>query len=353
MCLICWQGIIELAKWDTAYINSLPDAAFAVLEPDYQRGKSKNKNARHLPHHSKEVKNGRDSQDHVDMPHLRNALARVDQIKPVTQSISKEDLVSRATSHLEKHAKDLKIGGRGEKKKEKSSQDHSALVESLSAKGIELLSDGSAAVQLEGGIITVDSSGLDVQSFEARLQQATEAGISPQDLRPKPEDYIYADFRALSKVIIPLRFLDFAKGNVLKSATRLFRNLTVYPNHQHDIKDWLGVVIDSSWDENKTPHGINIKLKIDALKDLDVARGLLSDPPTITKGSANVWFNWEKSHDLDDIEFFVSLGKKIDGKIVRMIVTEIWDVGEYSLVWKGADTYAKKLPGKVKVGDED
>ena len=353
MCIECWKGIIELAKWDTAYINSLPDAAFAVIEPDYQRGKSKNKNARHLPHHSKEVKNGRDSKDHVDMPHLRNALARVDQIKPVTQSISKEDLVSRATSHLEKHAKDLKIGGRGEKKKEKSSQDHSALVESLSAKGIELLSDDSAVVQLEGSIISVDSSGIDVQSLEARLEQVKGTGISPRDLKPKPEDYIYADFRALSKVMLPLRFLDFTKGNVLKSATRLFRNLTIYPNHQHDIKDWLGITIDSSWDESNEPHGINVKLKIDALKDLDVARGLLSDPPTISKGSANIWIYWEKSHDLDDTEFFVSLGKKIDGKIVRMIVTEIWDVGEYSLVWKGADINAKKLPGKVKIGNKD
>ena len=88
---------IEMAKWDRAYINSLPNSSFAVIEPDYLSGKTDNKNARHLPY--------KDSSGKVDLPHLRNALARVNQIKPVTKSISASELRAKAKKVLEAAAK--------------------------------------------------------------------------------------------------------------------------------------------------------------------------------------------------------------------------------------------------------
>lgn len=90
------------AKWTRAFINGLPDASFAVIEPAYKSGEEKNKNARHLPHHGAIAKH---SLTNVDKPHLRNALARMNQIKPVTGSISAGDLQSRAKTHLVPHAK--------------------------------------------------------------------------------------------------------------------------------------------------------------------------------------------------------------------------------------------------------
>ena len=84
---------IEMAKWDRKYINSLPNGSFAVIEPDYLSGKTDNKNARHLPY--------KDSKGKVDLPHLRNALARMNQIKPVTKSISTEALRAKAKKVLE------------------------------------------------------------------------------------------------------------------------------------------------------------------------------------------------------------------------------------------------------------
>ena len=93
-------------EWDTAFINSLPDAAFAVIEPAYLRGETKDKRCRHLPHHGPKVKDS-DENGSVDLPHLRNALARCDQIKPVTDSISAEELREEARRHLERHAKAL------------------------------------------------------------------------------------------------------------------------------------------------------------------------------------------------------------------------------------------------------
>ena len=96
---------IENAKWDKKYINDLPDAAFAYIEPCY--GKSTdNKNARHLPHHNANVKNPNENSS-VDIPHLRNALARVNQIKPVCQNTNRETAIKKAKAHLLKHAKAL------------------------------------------------------------------------------------------------------------------------------------------------------------------------------------------------------------------------------------------------------
>jgi len=75
-------------KWTTKYINSLPNSAFIIIEPAYTSGKTDNKNARHLPY--------KDDAGKVDLPHLRNALARCGQIKPVTDSISQDSLRSKA-----------------------------------------------------------------------------------------------------------------------------------------------------------------------------------------------------------------------------------------------------------------
>lgn len=90
----------EGAKWTTKFINSLPNSSFAVIEPAYLEGKTDNKNARHLPF--------KDASGKVDLPHLRNALARVNQIKPVTDSITAEELQKKALAKLNKYRKMLK-----------------------------------------------------------------------------------------------------------------------------------------------------------------------------------------------------------------------------------------------------
>ncbi len=61
-----------MAEWDTAYINNLKDEAFAYIEPGGRKdetGRITPRSLRHLPY--------KDSDGKVDLPHLRNALARV------------------------------------------------------------------------------------------------------------------------------------------------------------------------------------------------------------------------------------------------------------------------------------
>jgi len=94
------REIEEAAKWTTKFINSLPDSSFAVIEPAYKEGKTDNKNARHLPY--------KDASGKIDLPHYRNALARANQIKPVTDSISEAELQKEAMAELNKHKDVLK-----------------------------------------------------------------------------------------------------------------------------------------------------------------------------------------------------------------------------------------------------
>lgn len=93
----------EAKKWTRQYINNLPDSAFAVIEPAYSE-KTSDKNARHLPHHDGEGDLGKTkSNANLDLLHLRNALARVNQINPISDSIATEELRSKAEEHLNRH----------------------------------------------------------------------------------------------------------------------------------------------------------------------------------------------------------------------------------------------------------
>jgi len=96
----------EREKWTAAYANDLPNSAFAVIEQDYLSGKTKDKRARHLPHHAVAVKLSTENSS-LDLAHYRNTLARVNQIQPVTGE-SKESLIDRARKHLEGHRSALR-----------------------------------------------------------------------------------------------------------------------------------------------------------------------------------------------------------------------------------------------------
>jgi HK97 family phage prohead protease len=60
------------AEWDTAYINNLPDSAFACIDPGGTKdegGKTTPRSKRHYPHHN--------AAGELDEAHLNNALSRI------------------------------------------------------------------------------------------------------------------------------------------------------------------------------------------------------------------------------------------------------------------------------------
>lgn len=80
--------ITSFAKWDSKYMRELPDSSYAVVENDV--------GARHLPF--------KDKEGNIDLPHLRNALSKMNQII-ANGSISDEELRKKANDVLIPYAK--------------------------------------------------------------------------------------------------------------------------------------------------------------------------------------------------------------------------------------------------------
>lgn len=80
------------AVWDTAYVNNLPDSCFAYIEPGGQKdaqGKTVPRSKRHLPYKGSDGK--------PDLPHVRNALARLNQVQnmPADKKASVKTMLQR------------------------------------------------------------------------------------------------------------------------------------------------------------------------------------------------------------------------------------------------------------------
>lgn len=97
------EDLSEAAVWSTATVNNFPDSSFAVVEKGGKKddgGKTKPRNYRHLPY--------KDAGGKVDLPHLRNALARMNQIKAISskdsteriQAVAKRVLIAAAKKYL-------------------------------------------------------------------------------------------------------------------------------------------------------------------------------------------------------------------------------------------------------------
>lgn len=83
---------------------SFPDAAFIVEKGAPKEDGRTPQEYRHLPHHRSTAKSATENGS-VDLPHLRNALARCGQVKPAKESA--ESYRRRAQAHLNAHARVL------------------------------------------------------------------------------------------------------------------------------------------------------------------------------------------------------------------------------------------------------
>jgi hypothetical protein len=92
------QKKLKEAEWSTEYISGLPDSAFAVISKGGTKddqNKTVPRALRHLPHHK--------ADGALDIPHLRNALARLPQTDLSTEEYAE------AKRHLCAHAKETEI----------------------------------------------------------------------------------------------------------------------------------------------------------------------------------------------------------------------------------------------------
>lgn len=99
------EDLHEKAVWATAVVNDLPDSAFLFIQDGGtkdQDGKTTPRSNRHFP--------VRDADGKVDLPHLRNALARIPQ--STAPGVDVEALQKRARALLEKETQTQKTGKR-------------------------------------------------------------------------------------------------------------------------------------------------------------------------------------------------------------------------------------------------
>lgn len=191
--------------------------------------------------------------------------------------------------------------------------------------------------------------------------------VTPEDLAPKDEDYVYPMYRALSEVLVrPFAPIDFGIGTVLKDSMHLLVGQAVYPNHEMVSGDELGTILKAEWQAAKkvklesgetlnVPAGINVTLKIDGKANPKQARGMMADPPSVHSVSVTVQFEWEPSHpQMDRGDFMSKLGTYDEnGKLIKRNVTKVISFQEISTVPHGADPFAQRIDSNGNIVNPD
>ena len=186
---------------------------------------------------------------------------------------------------------------------------------------------------------------------------------SVADAVAQPEDFMPFYFRHLSATIVGAyswKATEFTEAS-LKAAAAKLQYKPAYVNHELEVGNIIGangeikfVGSKKAQDGTIIPGGLEGPIWIDAKLHTDLCRKLTAYPvPHIQSVSVTVSYNWEPSHEftnrdgqMDEWEFEMNIGKMVDGTMVRRIVTEIIDFTETSLVYLGADPYAKILDSK-------
>jgi len=189
-------------------------------------------------------------------------------------------------------------------------------------------------------------------------------GFSNKDLLPKPEDFVEFPFRLLSATIVAggsWRSTDFSNEGMLKASTEKLVGKPVYPNHDSDdIVNNLGLIKSTKWTEGftdskgqKIPAGIDGIMSLDLKSNPKVVRGVLTG--SIFSNSVTVDFEFEPSHKYENYQDFLEAVGTVhkDGKMVTRKATKIIDYYESSLVWLGADPYAKAINEKGELVNVD
>ena len=112
---------IKADKWTSDIFNNFPDSSFAVIEPAFLNGDSTDIKARHLPF--------KDRNGKFDLTNYRIALDKVNEILPITDSITTEELRKQAKEELDKFLD--KIAGQKQGGVKSMTEEQTKLIEEL------------------------------------------------------------------------------------------------------------------------------------------------------------------------------------------------------------------------------
>lgn len=94
--MVMFPKTVHTAVWTTQYVNDLPDSCFLFIKPGGKKdadGKTVPRSLRMFPY--------KNANGQVDLPHLRNAVARIPQAKGIDAG-KKRSLQERARRLLAK-----------------------------------------------------------------------------------------------------------------------------------------------------------------------------------------------------------------------------------------------------------
>lgn len=170
---------------------------------------------------------------------------------------------------------------------------------------------------------------------------------------PQASDFSLIPFRLISATLVgsgTWKSTDFSNANVLKKSIPLLSGKPAYLNHDFDVKNAIGTIGMCEWAPGKgkpgsidyMPAGIDGPYVIDRKLHGDLVRKLNSPMPVIQSSSVSILFDWESSHEFEnESDFYYHVGEMIDGKEVTRVVTNVKGYIESSLVFNGADPFAK------------
>ncbi len=251
-----------MAEWSVQYINNLPDAAFAWIEPGGEKddeGKTVPRTLRHLPHHNASVTNPNDDAS-VDRAHLRNALARASQV---------QGLPSSALSHLQRHAERLGIGTAAETQesvKEESLREYVAAsagaVRDGVIHGVSVIREKSA----NGFRYTREALRAAVPLFEGAKVYANHA------------DGIRRDVRDTIGILRAARYEEDAQGAVVRADLHVFESVAAWLLEAAEkAPDALGLSINGRGRARKR-YGEEVVEEITAIRSVDI----VAEPATVS-----------------------------------------------------------------------
>lgn len=275
-----------MAEWTRAYINDLPDAAFAIILPGGEKdegGKTTPRDLRKLPHHGPGVKDGSEHTS-VDRAHLNNALQRL------PQSDLSEEQKSRARSHLEKHRDALK-----ESETEFKEVIAIQLLEAADKKGkvwdVIVIEEGFS----KNGVVGPDGKEYQryypreaiLQLFEKLKEKTIKAftyGVKPDDIDHLP---------AGAKNMQPFGFVDnqvgwFGDFKIVENLVDGISRAAVAAKFYFDERaSQLRAAVKDAWDKGIKDY---VGFSIDALgtSTLGRAEGQLAEIVTAVKGADSV-----------------------------------------------------------------
>jgi len=172
-----------LADWDTAYIDDLPDSAFALIKPGGEKdegGKTVPRTLRFLPY--------RNTAGGVDLPHLRNALARLPQ---TSLSPAEKEEAQKVLDAAAKAAGVGAAGQEGTKTSKEATLDDKDLRKALKLSETDSIPDAIAALQAKAAKAddaTAQLSTIKAKEVETEAVTLVEKAITDRKLLPKQKD---------------------------------------------------------------------------------------------------------------------------------------------------------------------